>query len=52
MSYMNLLEQDLDFRFYSMFVTLLGPGEDKNRKMTSMLETHIKLSYNGGWVGG
>ena len=26
--------------------TIIGPGEDKNRNMTSMSETRIKLSYN------
>ena len=27
--------------------TIIGPGEDKNRNMTSMSETRIKLSCNG-----
>ena len=45
--------------------TIIGTGEDKNRNMTSMSETHIKLSCNAppghyqdpkprarkGWVG-
>ena len=27
--------------------TIIGPGEDKNRNMTSLSEIRIKLSYNG-----
>ena len=59
MSYMNLHEHkenvagnskslmDMWQETIPKLGTITGPGEDKNRNMTSMSETRIKLSCNG-----
>ena len=47
MSYMNTKGMWQETEGCKELGTIIGPGEDKNRNMTSMSETRIKLSCNG-----